>query len=160
MNSLVSLVVAVLIPQAVGAAAGAATSRSIRDWYPKLEKPWYTPPNWLFGPAWFVLYLMMGYASWRVWQVGWGEPGVALALTVYGVHLILNALWSILFFGVRRPDWALAEVVLLWTGVVASTALFWRVDTVAGALLLPYVAWVTFAAILNRGIVVRNPSPA
>lgn len=157
MNGLVSLVIAFLIPQVVGVTAGAATSRSIRDWYPQLDKPWYTPPNWLFGPAWFVLYLMMGYASWRVWQVGWGEPGVSIALVVYGVHLLLNGLWSILFFGVRRPDWALFEVVFLWLGVVASTLLFWRVDPVAGLLLLPYVAWVSFAAVLNRGISIRNP---
>lgn len=158
MNSLVSLAVAILLPQAVGVSAGAATARSIKDWYPGLEKPWYTPPNWLFGPAWFVLYCTMGYASWRVWGAGWGEPGVALALSVYGVHLLFNAAWSILFFGMRRPDWALAEVTLLWTGVVASAVLFWRVDAIAGALMVPYVAWVTFAAILNRGIVIRNPA--
>lgn len=158
MNSLVSLVVAFAVPQVVGMTAGAATSRSIREWYPSLEKPWYTPPNWLFAPAWLVLYLAMGYASWRVWQVGWGEPGVVAALVVYAVHLVFNALWSIVFFGMRRPRLALFEVAFLWTGVVASTVLFWRVDTLAGVLLLPYVAWVTFAAILNRGIAIRNPS--
>ena len=157
MTRLMALVVALVIPQFIGGIAGAATARSTREWYPQLTKPWYTPPSWLFGPAWLVLYVLMGVASWRVWLVGWGEPGVALALTVYAVHLVLNGAWSILFFGMRRPDIALVEVVFLWLGVLASLMLFARVDATAGLLLIPYLAWVSFAAILNRGIVIRNP---
>ncbi len=159
MNSWIALAVAIVIPQAVGMTAGAATARSIRDWYPMLEKPWFTPPNWLFGPAWFVLYIMMGVASWRVWSVGVTEPGVVVALGVYGVHLVFNALWSILFFGSRRPDWALIEVVGLWLSVVASAWLFGRVDSTAGLLMVPYIGWVTFAALLNAAIVRLNPRP-
>lgn len=159
MNSWIALAIALVIPQLVGALAGAATARSIRDWYPRLEKPGFTPPNWLFGPAWLVLYVMMGVASWRVWLVGWDEAGVAIALGVYAVHLVFNALWSILFFGVRRPDWALIEVAGLWLSVVASAWLFGRVDTTAGLLMVPYIAWVSFAAALNAAIVRLNPQP-
>lgn len=160
MNSWIGLVVALVVPQVVGIAAGVATARSIRDWYPRLDKPGFTPPNWLFGPAWFVLYILMGVASWRVWRAGFETEGVWIALVVYGVHLLLNGLWSILFFGARRPDWALAEVVFLWGSVVASTWLFLQVDAVAGVLMLPYVAWVSFAAILNGAIVRLNPRPS
>lgn len=156
-GTITSLVVALLIPQTVGMVAGIATARSTREWYPSLEKPWYTPPSWLFGPAWLVLYVAMGVASWRVWGAGLETPGVSLALTVYGVHLLVNGLWSILFFGMRRPDLAMYEVVLLWLGVIASLVLFWRVDPFAGALMIPYLFWVSFAAVLNRGVVIRNP---
>jgi benzodiazapine receptor len=156
MSDLLRLVVALLVPQVVGVVAGAATARSTREWYPSLEKPWYTPPSWLFGPAWLLLYVLMGWASWRVWGLGLDTPGVALALGVYLAHLVVNGLWSILFFGLRRPDWALAEVGLLWLGVLASLLLFWRVDPFAGALLVPYLLWVSFAAVLNRGVVIRN----
>ena len=157
MNSWIALVIALIVPQAVGMAAGAATARSVRDWYPSLRKPWFNPPNWLFAPAWFVLYVLMGIASWRVWGVGLDQPGVTLALGVYGVHLLLNGLWSVLFFGVRRPDWGLVEVVFLWASVVASAWLFGRLDPLAGWLLIPYVAWVSFAAVLNAAIVRLNP---
>lgn len=155
MNPWLALVVALVVPQVVGMAAGAATQRSIRDWYPRLRKPWFNPPRWLFAPAWFVLYVLMGVASWIVWRSG--APGVSLALAVYGIHLILNGLWSILFFGVRRPDWALAEVVFLWASVLASAWLFGQVTPVAGWLMVPYVGWVSFATILNAAIVRLNP---
>lgn len=157
MNRWIALVVALVVPQVVGVAAGRATSRSIRDWYPRLRKPGFTPPNWLFAPAWLVLYVLMGIASWRVWQEGTATPGVRVALVVYGVHLLLNGLWSILFFGARRPDWALGEVVFLWGSVVASAWLFYQVDSVAGILMVPYIAWATFAAVLNAAIVRLNP---
>ena len=157
MNPWLALVLALVVPQLVGAAAGAATQRSIEDWYPNLRKPWFNPPRWLFAPAWFVLYVLMGIASWLVWRVGWSEPGVQSALAIYGVHLLLNALWSILFFGVRRPDLALVEVMLLWGSVVASAWAFGQVVPTAGWLMVPYIGWVTFAAILNAAIVRLNP---
>ena len=158
MNPWIALVVALLVPQLVGVAAGAATARSVRDWYPRLRKPWFNPPRWVFAPAWFLLYVLMGVASWLVWRAGAADPAVELALTVYTVHLGLNGLWSVLFFGIRRPDWALAEVVFLWGSVVASAWLFGQVAPLAGMLMIPYVAWVTFAAVLNAAIVRLNPS--
>jgi tryptophan-rich sensory protein len=157
-NPWIALVVALLVPQAVGMAAGAATARSVKDWYPRLRKPWFNPPRWLFAPAWFTLFVLMGIASWLVWRAGVDTPGVSLALTVYGVHLVFNGLWSVLFFGVRRPDWALIEVAFLWASVVASAWLFAGIDPLAGWLMVPYIAWVSFAAILNAAIVKLNGS--
>jgi len=114
-------------------------------WHAALAKPRWHPPNWLFGPAWAVLYLMIATAGWLVWHsAGWSP-----ALVAWGVQLVLNAAWSWLFFGLRRPDLAFAEVILLWLSILACVLLFVPVSQLAAALMLPYLAWVAFAAALN-----------
>lgn len=118
-------------------------------WYAGLAKPSWTPPNWLFGPAWTTLYLLMALAAWKVWIA---VRRIDAALLLYLVQLVLNALWSWLFFGLRRPDLALAGIVLLWLLILATTVLFWRRDRLAGLLLVPYLAWVGFATALNLAI--------
>jgi tryptophan-rich sensory protein len=118
------------------------------DWYASLSKPSWNPPNWIFGPVWTALYLMMGVSAWLVWRKV-GFKGGAVPLAAWAIQLGLNAAWSWLFFGLHRPDLAFTEIVVLWLAIVATTVLFWRVNTGAGLLLTPYLAWVTFASVLN-----------
>ena len=117
-------------------------------WYESLRKPAWTPPDWVFGPVWTLLYLSMGTAAWLVWRER-GFAGARLALSLFFAQLALNALWSILFFGMRRPGLALAEIALLWTAIFATMAAFWQVSRAAGWLFVPYLWWVTFAMFLN-----------
>lgn len=116
-------------------------------WYDALQKPSWNPPAWVFGPVWTVLYAAMGVAAWRVWRTP--DPRRRLALGVFVVQLALNAAWSWIFFGLHRMGLAFAEILVLWLLIAATTALFWRIDRLAGALFLPYWAWVSFAAVLN-----------
>ena len=125
-------------------------------WYRTLQKPPWTPPAWVFGPVWTALYLSMGVAAWLVWRRGWGRPPVRLALAVFGAQLLVNLLWSVVFFGLRRPGWAVADIAVLWVLLVATVVLFSRVRPAAGLVLLPYLAWVTFAAALNGAVAWLN----
>jgi translocator protein len=149
--SVLALMVCLLASLSAGAVGGFATARAVTSWYPTLTKPAWTPPAWLFGPVWTVLYVLMGVAAWRVW-LHRAEPPAAQALAIFGVQLVLNALWSLLFFGLRAPGLAMAELVLLWLAIAASLGAFWRLEPLAGALLVPYLAWVTFAGALNHAI--------
>jgi tryptophan-rich sensory protein len=152
MKTVLGLIVAIVIPLAVGAVSGAATAEGVSTWYPTLVKPPFNPPAWIFGPVWTVLYIMMGVAVFVVWQRGWGSDGVRAAVTAFAIQLALNALWSILFFGLRSPGLALIEIAVLWLAIAATVVLFWRVATVAGALMVPYLLWVSFATVLNASI--------
>lgn len=116
-------------------------------WYAQLDKPAWNPPGWVFGPVWTTLYVLMGIAAWLVWD----RHGAAArgALTVFVVQLVFNAAWSWLFFGLQRPGLAFAGIVILWALIVWTVVLFWKARRTAGLLLLPYLAWVTFAAVLN-----------
>ena len=156
MDKLIRLAIAVAVPLAVGGLSGFATAHGIQDWYPSLVKPSFTPPSWVFGPVWTLLYLMMGTAAFLVWQKGWENGTVKTALALFAIQLILNGLWSVLFFGMRWPGLAFAEILLLWISIGGTIALFWRVAPVAGLLLLPYDAWVTFAVVLNGAIWLLN----
>ena len=156
MDKLIRLAIAVAVPLAVGGLSGFATAHGIQDWYPSLVKPSFTPPSWVFGPVWTLLYLMMGTAAFLVWQKGWESEAVKTALALFAIQLILNGLWSVLFFGMRWPGLAFAEILLLWISIGGTVAFFWRVAPVAGLLLLPYEAWVTFAVVLNGAIWLLN----
>lgn len=118
------------------------------EWYAQLQKPAWTPPNWLFGPVWTVLYTLMAVAAWLVWQQG-GWAAQRWALGAFLLQLLFNGLWSPLFFGLRKPGLAFADIGLLWLALLATLILFWKVRPLAGALLVPYLVWVTFAAALN-----------
>lgn len=133
----------------------AATTPQIPGWYAGLEKPSFNPPAWIFGPVWSTLYLMMAISAWLVWRIGGWKHG-SLALGVFCGHLVLNTLWSVLFFGLQSPTAAAAEIVLLWLAIVATILLFWRHQRVAALLLAPYLAWVSFAAVLNFTIAAMN----
>ena len=118
------------------------------DWYEQLRKPAWGPPNWVFPPAWAVLYLTIAVSGCLVWRTS-GFATAALPFAIYLVQLVLNAAWSPIFFGMRRPDLAFVEIVILWFSIVATIATFHPVNAVAAWLLLPYLGWVTFAAALN-----------
>lgn len=121
------------------------------EWYGALEKPPWNPPSWVFGPVWTILYLMIAVSGWLVWrQAGW-RPARG-PLVVYAVQLALNGAWSWLFFGLHRPGLAFAEILLLWLSIVLLVVLFSRIRLLAGLLLVPYLAWVTFAALLNYSL--------
>ena len=136
---------------AVSAIGGAATATSVGTWYKTLAKPAFNPPNWIFAPVWTALFFMMAVAAWRVWRRG-GLREARLALALFGLQLALNLGWSLLFFGMRSIGAALVEIVVLLLAILATTAAFWQRDRVAGMLLVPYAAWVTFATVLNAAL--------
>jgi benzodiazapine receptor len=126
------------------------------EWYEALKKPSWTPPNWLFAPAWTVLYLMIAIAGWLVWQ----REGVGMTLGFWGANLIFNAAWSWLMFGQRRMGTAFADAIAMLLTIVAFIVSAWPSSQAAALLFLPYLAWVTFAAALNFSILRRNPEIA
>ncbi len=130
-----------------GAAATSAFV-STGGWYAALAKPAWNPPNWIFGPVWTSLYIMMAVAAWLVWQRG-GWKAQRGPLTLYLVQWTLNALWTPLFFGLQRPDLAFVEIIILLVAILATLGAFWHVRRPAGLLLIPYALWAAFAAVLN-----------
>ena len=144
-----SYIIGVVIAQAAGGIGGFFTSSKIPTWYATLVKPSWNPPSWLFGPVWTTLYLMMGVASAMVWQRRGQSPIAQTALVVYGVQLVLNVLWSFLFFGAQSPAFAFVCIVALWFAILLTIVLFWRVNHTAALLLVPYILWVSFASVLN-----------
>jgi translocator protein len=139
------------------AAAGGVATSSAGTFYEQLTRPSWAPPASVFGPVWTVLYLLMGIAAWLVWRER-GFAGARVALSLFLVQLVLNGLWSWLFFAWQRGAWALAEVLLLWVLIVATLVAFWQVRSLAGWLLLPYLAWVSFATALTYALWRANPA--
>jgi tryptophan-rich sensory protein len=121
------------------------------EWYSQLSKPRWTPPNWLFGPVWSILYTLMAIAAWMVWKRN-GFAGASLPLVFFVVQLILNAIWSWLFFGLQNPGLAFCEIIILWFAILVTLVAFWKETSVAGALFIPYLAWVSLAVVLNFSI--------
>ncbi len=149
MSNTLKLIIAIAVPQIVGITSGLASAQGTRDWYPTLVKPWFNPPSWVFGPVWTILYVMMGIAAYLVWRKGLEESGVKTALILFSIQLGLNGIWSLLFFGMRSPGIAFIEIVFLWCAIVATLIAFFRQSKAAGALFIPYWAWVSFAVVLN-----------
>lgn len=164
-QSVVSLAVFLGITAIAPILGGLATARSVNSpWFADLAKPSWNPPEWVFGPVWTVLYALMAVAAWLVWRrldAGAVDASRARALpmALYGAQLVLNTLWSVLFFGMREIGWAFAEIVVLWVFILATTVSFGRVSRVAAGLMTPYAAWVTFAAALNFAIWRLNAAP-
>lgn len=136
---------------AVGAIGGAVTATSVGTWYQQLRKPSFNPPNWVFAPVWTALYIAMAVAAWRVWRAR-GLEGARSALVLFALQLALNLGWSILFFGLRQIGLALIEILILLATLVATTLAFRRIDGIAALLLVPYVAWVSFATVLTAAV--------
>ena len=149
-RSLAGLILSFVLVGAV-AAAGAIAAKDAGDSYQALDRPDWAPPSWLFAPAWVVLYLAMAIAAWRVWRVV-GRVDER-ALVAYGIQLLVNLLWTPLFFALERRGWALVDIIALDVLVALTTILFWRRDRLAGALLVPYLGWVLFATALNLSVV-------
>lgn len=149
MNRWLALVLFIIAAFATSAIGGLATASSVGTWYPTLNKPSWNPPAWIFGPVWSLLYIAMSVAAWRVWLVRATAPGAGWTLRLWFAQLLLNALWSVLFFGLRSPGAAVIEIVPLWYLLVALQIRLARTDRVAAFLWAPYLAWVSFAAFLN-----------
>lgn len=151
-GKLIGALVSVLISQSAGIIGSFFTFDSVNTWYKTLNKPSFSPPNWLFAPVWLTLYTMMGISSYLVYLKRGEYPQAKPALVLFGIHLALNALWSILFFGLKNPLLAFIEIIILWLTIVALIILFYKIDKIAALLLVPYLLWVSFASILNFSI--------
>lgn len=139
------------VTYAAAAIGSWATLDNVRTWYTTIAKPTWTPPNWLFGPVWSLLYTLMALAAWRAWRREEGSES-RRTLGLYGAQLTLNTIWSVLFFTLHLPGAALIEIVALWTLLAVAQRRFWRKDRVAGVLWAPYLVWVSFATALNAAI--------
>lgn len=149
MPRIIKFIISLLIPLSAGFIGSMFTSAAIPTWYEQLVKPTLNPPSWLFAPVWTGLYLLMGYSLFLVWQQVIDKRAKIIAISVFFFQIFLNSWWSILFFGFRQPGWALIEIIILWLVIVWNIYLFYKVFRPAAYLLLPYIAWVSFAAYLN-----------
>jgi tryptophan-rich sensory protein len=142
--------------QLAGFVGSIFTRASVSTWYVTLNKPSFTPPSWLFGPVWISLYVLMGISAFMVWNQGLEKEEVKVALIFFGIQLILNAFWSAAFFGLRSPFAGLIVIAALWVFILLTILYFFKVSSLAGVLLLPYIVWVSFAAVLNASLFVMN----
>ncbi len=131
------------------------TTSAIPTWYAILNKPLFSPPNWIFAPVWTILFILMGISLYLVWIAK--DRLKQKAFNIFFVQLALNVLWSILFFGMKNPLFAFFDIIVLWIAIFLTIKSFYKIDKLAGNLLIPYIAWVSFAALLNLSIVVLNP---
>ena len=151
-QDIIKLVVSIIACQLAGLIGSVFTTPAIPTWYAALQKPAFTPPNWLFAPAWLTLYLLMAIAAFIIWRKGLAQKEVKTALLIFAIQLILNALWSVAFFGLKSPLAGVIVIALLWVAILFTILRFFRLSAAAGALLLPYILWVSFAAALNMAI--------
>jgi benzodiazapine receptor len=153
MNRITKILTVVVTCLVVGYFSGMVTRSAIITWYPTLVKPSFNPPNWIFAPVWSTLYIMIGIAAGLVWdRIESNTALVKKALVIFAIQLALNALWSYLFFGLHNPMLAGIEIVLLWLMILETYTQFYKINKIAGYLFLPYLAWVSFAMVLNASI--------
>ncbi|MDW8850148.1 TspO/MBR family protein [Flavobacterium sp. MMLR14_040] len=153
MNKTVKIAIALIVCLLVGYSASVVTRPSVESWYPTLIKPIFNPPNWIFMPMWTLLYILMAVAAGLVWdKIKEQNEKVKKALAFFLIQLTLNAIWSYLFFGLKNPMLALIEIALLWLMIYETYLKFIKINKTAGYLLIPYLAWVAFAGILNASI--------
>jgi benzodiazapine receptor len=149
------LVASVILCQIAGFLGSLFTTPAIPTWYATLRKPFFTPPNWIFSPVWISLFILMGISLFFVWRRQ-GHPQFKKALIFFFVQLFLNVLWSLAFFGLRLPLLGLMDIILLWIAILLTIQTFLKVSKFAGVLLIPYLLWVSFAALLNFSLWVLN----
>lgn len=155
-KEILRLIVSIAIVFIAGGIGTVFTMSQIPTWYVFLIKPSWTPPNWLFGPIWTVLYVLMGVALFLVWREGVNREDVRIALVVFAAQLILNVLWSVIFFGFHSLLGGLLTVIILWIAILANIIVFYRVSKPAGLLLVPYIVWVSIASYLNYSVYLLN----
>jgi tryptophan-rich sensory protein len=155
-RKLFKLLLSIAICEVAGLLSSIFTASSISTWYARLNKPSFNPPNWLFGPVWTSLYLLMGISAYLIWRDGLAERKKKKALLLFLVQLVLNAAWTPVFFGLRNPAAALVLIVLLWAAILVTILSFRKISTLAAGLLIPYILWVSFACILNAAIAILN----
>lgn len=151
------LLVSIIICQFAGVIGSIFTASSLEGWYFLLEKPTFNPPSWVFFPAWTILYTLMGISLYLVWEHGLQHKEVKTGIFLFGLQLGLNTLWSLLFFGLKSPYYAFLEILVLWVAILLTIIQFWKISKSASFLLIPYILWVSFAALLNYQIWVLNP---
>ncbi len=147
--NILRLIVSIVICESAGIVGSLFTTPSIPTWYASLAKPSFNPPNWLFGPVWTILFLIMGISVFLVWNKGINRSDVKIALIIFAAQLLLNILWSVLFFGYHSPFAAFVAIICLWMTILVTIVIFYRISRVSAWLLIPYILWVSFAAVLN-----------
>jgi len=150
--NIVKLIVSILVCQLAGIIGSIFTAPSVATWYLALNKPSFTPPNWLFAPVWIILFLLMGISLYLIWQKGFAEKENKKALLWFILQLVFNILWSFVFFGLQSPIYGLVVIVILWIFILETILQFMKISKLAGKLLIPYILWVTLAAFLNFSI--------
>ena len=146
------LVISILIPLLIGAAAGMFTSSGVNGWYALANKPWFNPPNWIFAPVWTALYVMMGISLFLIWKAEADKNIKQVAIFLFIAQLVLNFFWSFIFFKLQQPGWAFAEIILMWVMILLTILWFGKINAAAAWLLVPYICWVSFASVLNYSI--------
>ena len=154
MKKIFKLIASIVITQLAGILGSLFTITNVNSWFSTINKPFFNPPNWLFGPVWTLLYLLMGISLYLIWNKGFKKHKTAIY--IFGIQLILNSLWSILFFGLKSPLFAFIEIIFLWAAILLSIIKFYKISKPAAYLLIPYILWVSFAAVLNLAIVLLN----
>jgi translocator protein len=165
-KDILRLGISIAIPLMAGVIGSIFTSESVSTWYQTIEKPSFSPPNWLFGPVWTTLYVMMGVSLFLVWRATTSTSTFLkerrrekiAALIAFGSQLILNVLWSFIFFGLRSPQLAFAEIIILLISIVVTLVIFYKISRIAAVLMIPYAVWVAFASFLNLQIWLLNSS--
>jgi len=152
MNNTFKLIIAIIIPVAVGAISGFFTATGVESWYQTINKPSWNPPGWIFGPVWTTLYVMMGIALFLVWKSDSSDVLKKTAIALFAIQLILNFFWSFIFFDQQQIGWALVEIIVMWVFILLTIFAFGNVSKLAAWLLVPYISWVSFATILNYTI--------
>lgn len=156
MKKVLRFVISVAVCQLVAFAGSSVTIPSIADWYPSINKPSFTPLNWVFAPVWTILFLLMGIALFLVWEKGLKKKKVRIAMVIFSIQLLFNFLWSLIFFALHQPLLAFINIVILWLAILFTILKFKEISKPAAYLLLPYFLWVSFASILNFFIVKLN----
>ena len=150
------LILSIILIEMTGSLGTIATIPAIPGWYASLVKPFFSPPSWVFGPVWISLFFLMGFALYLVWQEGFIKRPGKNAVYVFIIQMILNVLWSFLFFGLQNPLSGLIEIVILWVAILITILKFYKVSRLAAYMLIPYICWVTIATILNLGVWLLN----
>ena len=156
MPRILKLIFSIVFVQLAGILGALFTATSIGTWYEMINKPVLNPPSWIFGPVWMVLYLLIGISLFLIWDKGVHKKHEKIAIEIFAIQLILNAIWSPIFFGLQNPGAAIIIIVLLWITIVATIVSFYKISKTAAYLLIPYLLWVSFATYLNYSIWVLN----
>jgi tryptophan-rich sensory protein len=154
-SHIIKLIISILLPLSVGAIAGMFTSQAVPVWYASLNRPSFSPPNWVFGPVWTSLYILLGISFFLIWKEKASKER-DLAIKIFSIQMLLNFAWSFLFFYFNLIGVALTEIILLWTSIAAMMYLFYKIKPFAAYLNIPYLLWVSFATILNAGYYFLN----
>ena len=152
MKNWVKLLIALAVPQIAGLSGVLFTDTGESSWYQQIQKPSWNPPGYIFGPVWTTLYVLMGIAFYLVWKSNAPEKVKRPAMTLWVVQLVLNFLWTLIFFGAHQLGWALVEIIVLWIAILLTIFAFARISKTAAWLMVPYIAWVSFASILTATI--------